>query len=320
MSESLRDTRTGELHFQALHHAGLTHINARFGAGTHVVDGSEQDGTATLIELAAGMLQPASGKVLLNGVAPWSNALTRKRIASVCASETLLPARDVASALTLALRARGDARSALSVLDDAGLAHFAAKRVSSLTPREARAIALTLSLSHREPTLLALHEPLGATGIVQEDFVLQTLTERSEARVIVLCTASRLEDAARLGGQTSALSRGAWLEPAYARPPLDSVALRVHTPEPRRLAARLSEAPDVSGVEWAGGQELIVRGSELERVAHIVVANARAEAIRITALKPDAPSLDVLAAARAGLAQAYYERARRAAAVPAGQS
>jgi len=43
-----------------------------------------------------------------------------------------------------------------------------------------------------------------------------------------------------------------------------------------------------------------------------VVANARAEAIRITALKQDAPPLEALAAARAGLAQAYYERSRAA--------
>ena len=127
-----------------------------------------------------------------------------------------------------------------------------------------------------------------------------------------MCTASRLEDAARLGGDASALERGLWLGSAQARPPLGTVTLRVHTPEPRRLAARLSEAPDISGVEWAGGQELLIHGSELERLAHSVVANARAEAIRITALKQDAPPLEALAAARAGLAQAYYERARGA--------
>ena len=312
MNDALSDTRRGELRFQALHHAGLTNLNASFGAGTHVVVGGEHDGTGTLLELAAGLVKPALGSVRLDGVAPWSHAQTRRRIASLGASETPLPARDVASALGLALRALGEARSALSVLDHAGLAHFAEKRVSNLTPREARAVALALALSQREPALLALHEPLSVLGIVQEEFVLRTLTERSAAGAIVLCTASRWEDAARLGGSASALSRGQWLEPAYAHPPLDSVALRVHTAEPRRLAARLSEAPDISGVEWAGGHELIVRGSELERVAHSVVANARAEAIRITAIKPDAPSLDALAAARAGLAQAYYERARGA--------
>jgi len=299
-----------ELCFRALQHAQLTYVDASFSAGTHVVLGSESDGTDTLIELAIGLLAPARGSVLLDEVAPWSNEKTRRRIASLCATETLPAARNVTGALALSLRARGDAHSAASVLDSAGLAHWAPKRVSTLTPREARAIALSLALSHPQPALLALHDPLSVAGIVPEEFVLQTLKERSAAGAIVFATASRLEDAARLGGSTSALSRGAWLSPEYVSPPLGSVTLRVHTAEPRRLAARLSEAPHISGVEWAGGPELLVHGSELEPLAQSVVANARAEAIRITALKPDAPSLEALAAARAGLAQAHYERAR----------
>jgi ABC-type uncharacterized transport system ATPase subunit len=161
--------------------------------------------------------------------------------------------------------------------------------------------------------LLALHEPLSIAEIFPEDFVLKTLSERRAEGAVVFCTASRLEDASRLGGDASMLERGLWFSPGQARPPLSAITLRVHTSEPRRLAARLSEAPDVSGVEWTFGQELLVHGSELERLAHSVVANARAEAIRITALKQDAPPLEALAAARAGLAQAYYELAHSSA-------
>lgn len=299
-----------ELRIEALNHAQLSNVSVSFTAGAQVVIGSERDGTGTLIQLAAGLLEPAMGRVLLDGVAPWSHAATRRRIASLCADERLLPARDVAGAVGLALRARGDSRSALSVLDAAGLTHFAAQRVSQLTAREARAIALSIALSQPEPALLALHEPLSVVGFVQPEFVLQTLARLAAAGAIVLCTASRSEDAARLSERASALERGMWLGAALARPPLGTITLRVHTPEPRRLAARLSEAPDISGVEWTGGQELLVHGSELERLAYSVVANARAEAIRITALKQDAPPLEALAAARAGLAQAYYEQAR----------
>jgi len=299
-----------ELRFEALNHVELVNVDATFSAGMHVVLGSERDGTGTLIALAAGMLDPARGRVLLDGIAPCSDARSRGRIASLFATETLLPAPDVARSLALSLRARGDARSALSILDNAGLTRFAKQRVSPLTAREARAIALCVALSQTEPALLALHEPLSVTDILQEEFVLRTLSERGAAGAIVLCTASRLQDATRLGGNTSALERGSWLGPGQARPPLSNITLRVHTTEPRRLAARLSEAPDISGVEWAGGQELLVHGRELDSLAHSVVANARAEAIRITALKQDAPPLEALAAARAGLAQAYYERAR----------
>ena len=302
-----------ELCCEALNHAELTQVNARFAAGNHVVLGSERDGTATLIQLAAGLVEPASGRVLLDRLALWSNARARKRVASLCAEEALLPARSVAGSVALALRARGDASSALSVLDRAGLARFATQRSATLAPREARAVALSIALSHPQPALLALHEPLSLVGVVQEDFILGALAAFVAQGAVMLSTAARLEDAARLGGSASALERGLWLGSAPARPPLSAIALRIHTPEPRRLAARLSEAPDVSGVEWSGGQELLVHGSDLERLAHSVVANARAEAIRITALKPDEPPLEALAAARAGLAQAHYERARSAA-------
>jgi ABC-type multidrug transport system ATPase subunit len=300
-----------ELRCERLSHAGLSNVSAVFGVGTHVIVGTELDGTGTLLELAAGMLEPQSGSVRLDGFAPWSHAQTRRRIASLFAIETLLPARDVAGALALALAARGDARSAASVLDNAGLAHFATRRVSALTPREARAVALCLALSHREPALLALHEPLSTAVGLSPDFVLDTLNERSALGAIVLCTTSRLEDAARLGGSASALERGSWLASTETYPARGAITLRLRTADPRRLAARLSEAPDVSGVEWAGGQELLVRGPDLDRLAHSVVANARAEAIRITALKQDAPALEALAAERAGLAQAHYERAHR---------
>jgi len=302
-----------DLRFEALNHAELTNVTATFTPGTHVVVGSERDGTGTLIELAVGMLPPAAGRVLLDGVGPWSSAPARARIASLRADETLLPARDVARSVAFALRARGDTRAPSGVLEGAGLAGLATRRVSALTPRESRAVALAIALSHPRPALIAVHEPLSLIGVIQEDFILRTLAELSAAGSILLGTANRLEDAARLGGKQLALERGLLLDSVQARTPLGTITLRVHTPEPRRLAARLTEAPDISGVEWAGGQELLVHGSELERLAASVVANARAEAIRITALKQDAPALEALAAARAGLAQAYYERAQGAA-------
>jgi ABC-type taurine transport system ATPase subunit len=292
-----------ELRFDAVNHGPLADVTASFRAGSHVVLGSERDGTDSLVMLAAGLTKPSAGHVTLSGVAAWSNAGTRRRVASLCADETALPGRDVTSALALALRARGDARSALSVLDAAGLAGFATHRVSTLTRREARAVALSIALSHPSPTLVALHEPLGLLGLISEGFVLQSVGRFTERGAIVLCTACRLEDAARLGGSLSSLERGSWLGVGLARVPLAPITLRVHTPDPRRLAARLAEAPEIAAVEWTGGQELLVRGTELERVAHAVVLNARAEAISITALKQDLPALEPLAAARAGLYQ-----------------
>jgi ABC-2 type transport system ATP-binding protein len=304
------------LSFDLVSHGELSRLSAAFSGGTHVVLGTERDGTSTLLELAAGLTRPSTGRVTLDGREPYSQAELRRRVAALSANERLPPGRTVADAFSLALRARRDTRSAASVLDAAGLAHFAALRSAHLAARDARALALALALSHPEPLLLALFEPLALLGPVSEDFVLQALARAVSSGAIVLTSASRLEDAARLGGAVSALERGTWLAAAAACPPLSSITLRVHTPEPRRLAARLSEAPEVSAVEWSGGQELLVHGTDLERLAAHVAKSARSEAIRITALRYNPPSLDALAAARAGLAQAYYERAQRDAPAP----
>lgn len=297
-----------ELLFDAASFAELAHAQVTFGPGKHVVLGHERDGTAAFVALAAGAT-PSKGRVVLDGAALWCDSAARRRIATLCATETLLPAKTVLRSVTLALRARGDARSALSVLDGAGLAWLAARRTASLDAREARAVACALALSHATPSAVVLHEPLGLLGLIGEELLLGAVERAVSAGAVVICSSNRLEDATRLGGSTSAIERGVWLDGAALGLALSPVTLRVHTPEPRRLAARLSETPDIAAVEWAGGSEILVRGSDFEQLAQSVVANARAEAIRITALRQDAPPLEVLGATRAGLAQAYYERA-----------
>ena len=291
------------LSFDIVSHAELVSVSAVFTPGTHVVLGSERDGTHSLVALASGAAVSRVGQVLLNGVAPFSNAAARRSIGSLHASESLPPARTVNDAVALALRARADARSVTSVLGAAGLARLAARRSSELSPRETRAVALALALSHPKPSLLALHEPLSLVDLVREAFILEALSEFAEHGVIVLATASRVAEVASLGGTAHALERGIWLAEAHARTPALGVTLRVQTADPRRLAARLAEAPDVEGVTWAGAHELLVRGSNLERVASSVVSNARAEGIRIHAFRQEPPALEALSAARAGAAQ-----------------
>jgi ABC-type uncharacterized transport system ATPase subunit len=162
-------------------------------------------------------------------------------------------------------------------------------------------------LSHPEPALLALHEPLALVGAVQERFLLDALVRFATNGAIVLATASRVEDAARLGGEVHALERGLWLDSADSRTPHQQVTLRVQTPDAERLAACLAGAPEISAVTRIGASELLVRGLALERVASSVVAHARAASLRVSALHPDACALESLAAARAGIVHAFNE-------------
>jgi ABC-type multidrug transport system ATPase subunit len=296
-----------ELSFDVVSHAELASVSGVLESGSHVLLGSERDGTGSVVLLAAGMLKPAAGRVLLAGRDPCSSAGTRRTIGALCAEERLPTAPHAAGAVQLALHARQDARSALSVLDAAGLAHLATRRLSDVSARETRALALALALSHPKPVLLALHEPLALIGTVQERFLLDALARFAANGAIVLATASRVEDAARLGGEVHALERGLWLDSADSRTPHQQVTLRVQTPDAERLAACLAGAPEISAITRIGASELLVRGLALERLASSVVARARAASLRISALRQDASALESLAAARAGIAHAFDE-------------
>jgi ABC-type multidrug transport system ATPase subunit len=296
-----------ELSFDVVSHAQLASVSGVLDSGSHVLLGSERDGTSSVVLLAAGLVEPAAGRVLLAGRVPFSSASTRRTIGALCAEERLPTARHAAGAVQLALHARGDTRSALSVLDAAGLAHLAKRRMSDVSARETRALALALALSHPKPALLALHEPLALVGTVQERYVLDALLRFAANGAIVLATASRVEDAARLGGEVHALERGLWLDSAESRTPHQQATLRVQSPDLERLAACLAGAPEISAITRIGASELLLRGLDLQRVASSVVANARAASLRINALREDAPALESLAAARAGIARAFDE-------------
>ena len=294
-----------ELSFDVVSHAELASVSGVLDSGRHVLLGSERDGTSSVVLLATGLVKPNAGRILLAGRAPFSSASARRTIASLCAEEQLPTARHVAGALGLALQARADARSALSVLDAAGLTHLAARRLSDVSARETRALALALALSHTAPTLLALHEPLALVGTVQERFLLDALAAFAENGAIVLTTASRVEDAVRLGGQVHALERGIWLDSAANRTPPQRVTLRVQTPDSARLAACLVGAREISALTRVGTSELLVHGMDLQRMASSVVSQARAASLRISALREDTAALELLAAARAGIARAF---------------
>ena len=293
-----------ELAFEAVDFGQLANISGTLSEGCHTVVGSARDGTGELLRLAAGLVRASSGRVTLDGAQAWSSSRVRRRIAAVCADEALPPGRDVAGSFQLALQARGDARSAVSVLEAAGLGAFSARPVSSLDARERRAVALGIALSHPDAQLTVLHEPLNLLDLVSEKYLFGALQRLSDSRAIVLCTANRLEDATRLGGEVSALERGLWLDSPRARLPLAAIVIRVQTPEPERLVECLKRVPEVLRTQWTSGQEVRVFGSEPEQVLRSIVSGARAAAIRIAAIKQDPAALEVLAAARAGLYEA----------------
>ncbi len=303
---------------------GLLGATLEMDAGVHVVVGNREDGGAALVALAAGVLRPKRGSVLLDGTDPRKSPELRKRIGLLLAEEPVSSAPSVQAQLALSLSLRGDRASPESVLSAVGLEALAARRPSTLSSRERRAVALALATSLAEPLALALHEPLAHVATRRSNIV-ESLRAHAARGAVVLCTTASPRDAAELGGTVVLLDRGRFvrrpgLPLAEELAPGSGLTLSLRTSDPRKLAAALAGDEAVSAVELdehAHPGQLRASGADPERLALAVATAAKRSATPITAIEPVMPSVDDARAATAALWRAAYENAYRTARLPA---
>jgi thiamine transport system ATP-binding protein len=137
------------------------------------LQGPSGSGKSTLLRVIAGLLQPQSGTVRLDGHDITTTPVHRRGIGLVFQDDQLFPHRDVAGnvgfglQMTMPGRSRRDerARRVHEVLRLVGLAGFETRSVTRLSGGEAKRVALARSLAPAPPVLL-LDEPL--TGLDHE--------------------------------------------------------------------------------------------------------------------------------------------------------
>ncbi|MBI5089747.1 MAG: ABC transporter ATP-binding protein [Actinobacteria bacterium] len=169
------------------------------------LQGPSGAGKTTLLRVIAGLVQPRSGTVRLDGVDITTTPVHRRRIGMVFQDNQLFPHRDVAGNVAFGLqmsaggRGRRAERSArvAEVLELVGLAGFGSRAVTSLSGGEAKRVALARSLAPAPPVLF-LDEPL--TGLDRElhDRLADDLARllRVTGTTAIVVTHDRLEAAA----------------------------------------------------------------------------------------------------------------------------
>ena len=149
----------------------LDHVSLQVDTGEVVaVLGPSGSGKSTLLRVVAGLLEPDSGAVLVDGDDVTHRPAHLRRIGLVFQDEQLFPHLDVAGNIAFGLRMRGDDRAAIrtrvdELLELVGLRGFGDRRVDRLSGGEAKRVALARSLAPR-PAVLLLDEPL--TGLDRE--------------------------------------------------------------------------------------------------------------------------------------------------------
>ncbi|HTC91106.1 MAG TPA: ABC transporter ATP-binding protein [Bryobacteraceae bacterium] len=166
------------------------------GCMTAVV-GANGAGKSTLIRMLAGLLRPASGAVLLDGVPlkDWQPRLRAREIAYVPQSTpTVFPFQVIELVLSgrtphtpgFQLESSHDTEKAMQALENAGAAHLASRSFTSLSGGERQMVILARALA-QEPRFLLLDEPSSSLDLKHRADLIRTLARlRNTQRLSVI--------------------------------------------------------------------------------------------------------------------------------------
>lgn len=270
-------------------------VDLELGPGLFAFLGAPHDGLSRLFELATGLALAGAGSVLLDGRDPGSSPDLRRRIGSVWALESPLPANSVRASLNLALSLVGASCGADECLERFGLLPIADSPLPRLNSAEARSIALALALTLPSPLLLALHAPFSGHQL-QQELVRTTLLARAETCPVLLF----LHDARELRGLDVRVHvfRYGQLLWAGARRELDAAVqlgpgrLTVVTREAARFATLARHAVKDSSIQVAESKYTVVlSGATTLELTEQVLRLAVGSGLPLDALHSAAPTL-----------------------------
>ncbi len=225
---------------------------------TLAVLGPNGAGKSTLLSVAAGLLRPDSGRVVLDGrelTAPGTFVPTHDRRVALLAQDPLLfPHLSVLENVAFGPRSHGTSRrdahaAARRWLEEVDAAELADRRPGQVSGGQGQRIALARALA-AEPRLLLLDEPMAALDVAVLPALRQTLRRVLADRTVVLVTHDVL-DALLLADRVVVLEGGRIVEAGPTAEVLE---------RPRSgFAARIAGLNLVAG-PWRDGAVAGVRG------------------------------------------------------------
>jgi iron complex transport system ATP-binding protein len=154
--------------------------------------GSNGSGKSTLIRILAGLLRPASGEVLLDGLRlrDWDAKARAREIAYMPqTTAAAFPFQVIELVLTgraphvapFHLDSRLDRERAMEALESTGAAHLADRSITALSGGERQMVVLARALA-QEPRLLLLDEPSASLDLKHRAELMRTLARLRDQR------------------------------------------------------------------------------------------------------------------------------------------
>jgi ABC-2 type transport system ATP-binding protein len=144
-------------------------------------------GKSTTIDVLLGLTAPDSGSVSLYGMDP-ATAIRRGRVGAMLQSGGLLPDLTARETVALAVAMYGRRLPVAEVMDRAGVASFAQRRVSVLSGGQQQRLRFALALA-ADPDLLVLDEPTTGLDVeARRAFWAAMREETSRGRTVLFAT------------------------------------------------------------------------------------------------------------------------------------
>jgi iron complex transport system ATP-binding protein len=161
-------------------------------ASMTAIVGANGSGKSTLIRMLAGLLRPASGRILLDGAAleKWQQRLRAREIAYMPQNTAAaFPFRALDVVLSgrtphiarWTLETASDRDRAVEALESVGASHLADRPITSLSGGERQMVVLARALA-QEPRLLLLDEPATSLDLKHRAGLMRTLARLREQR------------------------------------------------------------------------------------------------------------------------------------------
>ncbi len=260
---------------------GVNNISCRIGPGITGLVGANGAGKSTLIKLASGQLRPTQGRVRIGGHDAWSTAAKHHLGYSPDLSsfyEEMTGRQFVYTMARLHGFSRVEARQRTEhVLEEVGMADRGGRRLAGCSHGMRQRIKLAQALVH-DPWLLLLDEPLGGIDPGGRREISELLLRLAGQGKTILISSHILIEIEQLAHSMLMMSRGRIIASGTLAEVRDLMQYRplmveIAAEPARRLAALLTENPDVMGVEMRDGA-LVVRTRNpllfFERLAELV--------------------------------------------------
>ncbi|MDM7275270.1 MAG: energy-coupling factor ABC transporter ATP-binding protein [Thermoprotei archaeon] len=171
----------------------LSSVGMEFnGSGLYLVTGPNGSGKTTLLKVLALIHKPSKGRILINGVNPWSRGLTdsiRSSLAYVH-DKPLIVKGDVDYNISLGLRLKNLEVAEGSIgyyIERYGLSEFRKRDARSLSAGNRRIVSILRALILK-PKMLIIDEPFNHLDVKKVELLIEDLRELSRNTTIVMST------------------------------------------------------------------------------------------------------------------------------------